>query len=371
MNTREQGRARRLGLILSLIAGVATACSSGGKPTVAASKPTATVSPSTSLPALPGGRIVFRRYKDLTDSQAAIFTARPDGSDAKQITRFLDKTIDSSPRWSFDGSRVTFDRETTVPCSNGDGATSEIWLVRADGTGLKQLTQSPAGAGCDNSGHTSVNSTAGWSPDDSLIVWNHAAGPVTNGTIENSGLWSMNADGTNQRQITQRKRPSSAEDGEPFWDPNSNRIVFRRSNSTAEPTNKSSLFTMKPDGSDQRRITPWELNAGSSTWSPDGTHIVFRSNADVELGNMGEVSDLYTVRPDGTGLTNLTHATNGGKYFGSTWSPDGKWIVVGRAPRVDGTNRPALYLLSADGTQQFLITRTELWEGSPDWSRSR
>ena len=54
-----------------------------------------------------------------------------------------------------------------------------------------------------------------------------------------------------------------------------------------------------------RRLTPFSLNAGDHPdWSPDGNRILFRSRADVTAP--GALLQLYTVRPDGTDLKRLT-----------------------------------------------------------------
>jgi WD40-like Beta Propeller Repeat len=68
-------------------------------------------------------------------------------------------------------------------------------------------------------------------------------------------------------------------------------------NIVATPRNGSAIYTLNPDGSDLRRITPFRLNAGNPDWSPDGKLIVFNSS----FAGEGRL-DIYTVRPDGSGL---------------------------------------------------------------------
>jgi hypothetical protein len=50
-------------------------------------------------------------------------------------------------------------------------------------------------------------------------------------------------------------------------------------------------------------LTRWKLNGGGNPdWSPDGKRILFRTISSDELhGN------IYTIRPDGSGLRQLTH----------------------------------------------------------------
>ena len=77
----------------------------------------------------------------------------------------------------------------------------------------------------------------------------------------------------------------------------------------------SQLFTIKPDGSGLKQITkiPFKEDtpgAEQADWSPDGTKIVFAK------GQNGDVdANIYTVNIDGSGLTQVTHT-------GGSQSPD-------------------------------------------------
>jgi TolB protein len=64
-----------------------------------------------------------------------------------------------------------------------------------------------------------------------------------------------------------------------------------------------SIFVIGADGRGLRQVTPWRLDAGDHPdWSPDGRRILFRAPEHFFAG-----SNLWTVRPDGTGLKQLTH----------------------------------------------------------------
>jgi Tol biopolymer transport system component len=82
------------------------------------------------------------------------------------------------------------------------------------------------------------------------------------------------------------------------------RIVFQR----LDPdTGKIRLYTVRPNGSGLRALTlpgASEDNDSQAAWSPDGSRIAFRRFFDP--GEPGERSDVLVVRPDGTGLRNLT-----------------------------------------------------------------
>lgn len=127
-----------------------------------------------------------------------------------------------------------------------------------------------------------------------------------------------------------------------------------------KPARAAALYTVGIDGSANRRITPWKLGGGDHpSFSPQGT-ILFRSYEDQEP----EQSNLMTVRPGGTGLTQLTHLKDGTLLLSASYSPDGRWIVYAS----DGVGEGAdLHLMRADGTGSRPLTLTRAWDSAPDW----
>jgi Tol biopolymer transport system component len=107
-----------------------------------------------------------------------------------------------------------------------------------------------------------------------------------------------------------------------------------------------------------RRVTPWRLDAGDHPdWSPDGRRILFRFAA----GDLG--GNLYTVRPDGTAVEQLTRFPLTDEVLSSS-SPDGRWIVFSRTGR---GGLPDLFVMRSDGTDPRQLTRTPRWDSAPDW----
>jgi len=78
------------------------------------------------------------------------------------------------------------------------------------------------------------------------------------------------------------------------------------------------------------------------------------------------LANVYKVRPDGTGLTNLTTELANG-YLSSTFSPDGTMIVAARAPGAGLEGAADVYVMNADGSHIRQVTKTRLWESSVDW----
>jgi TolB protein len=161
--------------------------------------------------------------------------------------------------------------------------------------------------------------------------------------------------------ITQKAQPALGQDSDPQWSPDGRKIVFQRSNvRTATPEGGVALWTVDLANGHERRVTPWDLRAGDTPdWSPDGRRILFHSNVE---GPPAVSANLYTIRPDGTHLQQLTFAQDGvTQYLGSSYSPDGTMITFGRRPETGGTAAD-VFVMRVNGTQIRHVTRTVLYD---------
>src|SRR6266540_2163242 len=103
-------------------------------------------------------------------------------------TQLASRTSAVNTAWSRDGTRIAFDVNTDIePNIGGAPADFDVFVVNADGSGLRRLTDAPG----EDQGPS-------WSPDDTKIVFQSARG----GGEGFSRLWLMNADGSNQRRLT-------------------------------------------------------------------------------------------------------------------------------------------------------------------------
>jgi Tol biopolymer transport system component len=311
------------------------------------------------------GRIVFRRYLDSARTTGAVFTVNPDGTRARQVTRPPRGVIDQYPDWSPNGQTLVFHR--MVPCPAGgsrdglDGTCDSIYTVGRDGRGLKPLVPCGFKASEPLPGSCVGAHTPAWSADGSKIAFAYSLvdRTYTDSLNVNRGIWIVNADGTDRRQVTQLT-PGSSWDDEPQWSPDGLKLVFVRADLR---TKKDAVFTVNVDGSDLYQVTPWALNAGTDPdWSPDGKWIVFTAHP-----NDGS-ENVHKVHPDGTGLTNLTRQKRAGyHYLSSSFSPDGILIVTARTPGARPYGAADLVIMKADGSKIRSLTRTKLWESSVDW----
>ena len=303
------------------------------------------------------GKIVFRRYFNRAHNRGALFTVNPDGTSIRQLTRPLRHLLDTEPDWSPDGRRIVFQRENRL----GLGP-PEIFVVEADGTGLTRLTRGRAG--CIRAG--SCHADPAWSPDGRRIAVTRESGG-TGSSGARVGIDVMDADGTSVQQLTQLGTGPREHDLGPQWSPDGARIIFQRVDTWSR---RSAIFVVNVDGTGVRRVTPWRLGAGDHPdWSPDGSRILFSS--DFEAGP--RVSpNIYTIRPDGTGLRKLTRARGGRiRHLSSSFSPDGKWITFGRAFGTGPNAVADVFVMRADGSRVRRVTRTAAWESAPDWGPRR
>jgi TolB protein len=102
----------------------------------------------------------------------------------------LTSDIQHNPVWSPQGDRLTF----TVHHSEGMKLSRNIWVVNADGTQAVNLT-SDVGF---------LNESPSWSPDGRQIVFaSYPADDSQFGYDVNGDIWIMNADGTDLKNLTQ------------------------------------------------------------------------------------------------------------------------------------------------------------------------
>ena len=78
----------------------------------------------------------------------------------------------------------------------------------------------------------------------------------------------------------------------------------------------------------------------------------------------GKQSQIYVVRPDGTGLRQLTRFKAGTAVLSYSFSPDGKWIMFAKSGK---GGEPDIFVMRANGTDIRPVTRTNTWDSAPDW----
>ena len=303
---------------------------------VAAALAQATVSASSAR----NGRIVYRHFHSL-------FLVNANGTGERMLTRPPGgKFVDDQPDWSPDGSTIAFHRCTS---------SCHVFSVSAAGTGLRQL-----GPTADD------RAEPAWSPNGKQLAYTRSWGPVVEDQFEQTEIYLMNANGGGARAVTSitRGKPFSADVFHATWSPDGAELAFEVKNSKqGEPAGRRAVFIVASDGSGLRQLTPWELNGSAPDWSPDGKLILLRV-----VGAREQHGNIYTVRPDGTDLKQLTRYPAPKTLELGSFSPDGNWITFSRFSR--SSPYPDLFAMRLDGTGLHQITKTSM-NFAPDWGRAR
>jgi TolB protein len=80
------------------------------------------------------------------------------------------------------------------------------------------------------------------------------------------------------------------------------------------------LFVVRPDGSGLRQLTNDAFRDRYPRWSPDGSRLFFQSDR-------GGTYGIWSLRADGSGLEPVTRASDGTVAYPAV-SPDGRWLAV-------------------------------------------
>jgi TolB protein len=309
---------------------------------VAGSAPSAQATP----PGKPGP-IAFQRAIDPQDEESTqIFTvARPGAKPRKLTSGGSAVNADYSP----DGERIVFERRY------GGKSPDSLFTMGSDGSSQSRLPTACTAPTCLG------DSAPAWSPDGNRLVFERAFGPIVKDSAAGLDLVTANADGSNE-QVILHYRSLEAQGQEPHdaqWSPDGTRIAVMILNTKAKPRNASAIYVLNADGSGLHRVTPVRLNAGNADWSPNGKRIAFNS-----FYGGPKPPEIYTVRPNGTGLHRVRREPKNSYSFDPVWSPGGGRLafVHGAGPKP-----PHIWTMRKNGTALRQVTRGRLPDFGPDW----
>ncbi len=208
-----------------------------------------------------------------------IVEADPSGANVRRLTN--SPGYDAEATWCAQGGKIVF-------TSSRDGDL-DLYEMDENGRNVRRLTNAPG-----------YDGGAFYSPDCKEIVWraSRPAGPeVTEfrGLLEKGlvrptrlEIFIMNADGSNQRQITNNGAANFC----PFFHPDGKRIIY--SSNAGDPKGREfDLWLVPKTGGDAERITASPGFDGFPMFSPDGQWLVWASN---RADPTGHETNLFIAR---------------------------------------------------------------------------
>jgi TolB protein len=213
----------------------------------------------------------------------------------------------------------------------------EIYLVNADGTGLRRLTTLPA-----------ADLQATWAPDGSKLAFTSNRGG-------HYSIYVMDANGENVIDLSQ-----GSDDFLPAWSPDGSKIAFVRNEGRIETGWE--IFIMDADGGNQVNLTKNPDLAAAPEWSPDGTRLLFESDRDFDVNPEELGFEIFAMKADGTGIVNLTNNDANDEF--PSWSPDGRRIAF----QTDRVGNLEIFLMDPSGANSVNLTKHPARDLGAAWS---
>ncbi len=266
------------------------------------SSPTATPIPTPTNGVPP----VLKSWEKIAfDRDGDIWIMDTDGSNQKQLTHSTETF--RHPALSWDNKYIAFQ----------EGNMEGIWVINEDGSNLRKITGKGISAG-----------TPGWSPDGKIIFMKLEFVPAIRpvGGIKSElhyGICKINPDGSNMETLL--NLGSVAEVGIPACSKN-NKIAYVE---VASSKVNSGIWVMDSNGKNRKQIVE-SSSVDCPAWSPDGKRIAYEDDGDI-------IDILYLIDSDGKDknelITNGKHPTWSPDGKKIAFERDGDILVV----NVDGT----------------------------------
>lgn len=203
--------------------------------------------------------------------------ARVDNSSLRQLTH---EGRNFFPSWSPDGRWIVFDSSLNDP----KGA-NVLWKVRSDGSERTDISEHGVGEW----------RMPDWSPDGNWIAFQSYEG-----TLSGAEIAIMDTSGNNKVRLTFDRD----HDQFPKFSPDGFRVAYYAQPIISGITSGDGVWVINIDGSNRRQVSP--DHTASADWSPDGGQIVFVYANAIDRTAPGN-RQLWLVNADGTGLRQLTH----------------------------------------------------------------
>lgn len=301
-----------------------------------------------------------------------------------------------SPSWSADGKRVLYARRGSAAATLAPGGGAPYWKTLWSRDARYELA--------------TTRLLPSWHPSGKQFV-------VYDSITTNAPLMIVDAGTNSARTLLQLDRaivgPQFSADGKHIVFGVGAFLAMLGPKGLFRPADRveygAQVGMVQADGSGYRQLTSGKNNNGFPSLSPDGQRIVYRTfgpegqglriqNVDggevtvltTEYDNFPQWSprsdliaftrrhennyEIFSIRPDGSGLTRLTESRGSDAHSG--WSPDGEWLVfsssrAGFKDEAIYTDVPQpyteLFVMRKDGTDVRQLTDNQWEDGGAAW----
>jgi TolB protein len=195
-----------------------------------------------------------------------------------------------------------------------------------------------------------INEESSWSPDGKTIAFDS----IRSGKL-NIYTWRI------ETRELKRTTTTEANDFTPEWSPDGKQIAF-----VSDRTGHNEIFVLDLIGGMPRQVTKDNSDAIHPHWSPDGQRVIYcsaRDNPNQASAPEGEIYEVYTIKPDGSDLRQITHDKGINTY--PSFSPDGRQILF---RKVISEKNSEVFVMNPDGSSMRNLTNDPAFDAWPRWS---
>ncbi|MFB6197812.1 MAG: prolyl oligopeptidase family serine peptidase, partial [Halobacteriaceae archaeon] len=291
------------------------------------------------------------------ERRTSLFVAPANG--AKEPYRLSRASDASNPKWSPDGSRLAFiaarDEDTEISVDSdddseedeedggpvGEGPNPQVWMFDLQrGGDARQITDRDYGVSDfdwgPNSDRMVISARDPDEDDEEYLEQLDEDGPIEIERLQHK------ADGTgwldevptylfivdiDDRTTVRLDEAYDAEKGarrplQPAWSPNGDRIAFIAQHETdPDATHVTNIYTIRPDGTGYRQVTNADLRISTPRWSPDGSKIAVAGG---DPYNWYKPSEAYILDVESGDFTSISGTLDRTVGFGGApyWLDD-------------------------------------------------
>ncbi|MBX3066591.1 MAG: PD40 domain-containing protein [Anaerolineae bacterium] len=294
------------------------------------------------------GKILFQKGSEL-------YLMKADGSDVTNLTNTPD-LADFDSAWSPDGTHIVFvsDRDATEG-QRAMAAVFNLYVMDADGSNVQPLTSG-----------LFRDTVPAFSPNGTRIAFSRTTPGIV---VPTPQVWIMNADGSDAVQITHNEEPYQI--GDLAWTADGKSLIWTALNGNGVKPSHTFVVDVASGAISEQPLD--QPIAAGAAWSPVAQKFIYKISDpaqedaatiylnDVDTAEVTPLLKLPYAIPDSTLL--LRDAAE------FSWSPDGAWIAFeAPEPRDSRAVFLQIMVMSADGTNFRLLT-TDQRSGSahPRW----